>query len=110
MQEAKQRAKEAKEAKEADAAVRQPKYIKGLLKSAEPRRLDHLRAEEAMMQRARMRGDTLDNEAPSALTYADTASLSSGRIASKQRLVSAWNRLPATNHSSTSCFLHLVNA
>ncbi|TFK98922.1 coiled-coil domain-containing protein 55-domain containing protein [Pterulicium gracile] len=52
MQEAKQRAKEAKEV---DAAVRQPKYIKGLLESAETRRLDHLRAEEAMMQKERER-------------------------------------------------------
>ncbi|OCH94979.1 hypothetical protein OBBRIDRAFT_721398 [Obba rivulosa] len=50
MQEAKQRQKEAKEV---DAKLRKPKYINGLLQSAATRRLDHLRAEEKMIQRER---------------------------------------------------------
>ncbi|KAF9564623.1 hypothetical protein CPC08DRAFT_734318 [Agrocybe pediades] len=50
MQEAKQRQQMAKEA---DAAVRKPKYIHNLLSSAATRKLDHLRAEEKMMQRER---------------------------------------------------------
>ncbi|KAI0636881.1 coiled-coil domain-containing protein 55-domain containing protein [Trametes polyzona] len=50
MQEAKLRQKEAKEA---DAKERKPKYINGLLASAATRRLDHLRAEEKMIQRER---------------------------------------------------------
>lgn len=50
LQDAKQRVKEAKEA---DSKIRQPKYIKNLLISAETRRLDHLRAEEKMIQRER---------------------------------------------------------
>ncbi|KAI9070382.1 hypothetical protein FKP32DRAFT_1586222 [Trametes sanguinea] len=50
MQEAKQKQKEAKEA---DAKERKPKYISGLLASAATRRLDHLRAEEKMIQRER---------------------------------------------------------
>ncbi|KAL1742927.1 coiled-coil domain-containing protein 55-domain containing protein [Schizophyllum fasciatum] len=52
MQAAKQRAKEAKEA---DSKERKPKYIEGLLTTAATRRLDHLRAEEKMMQRERER-------------------------------------------------------
>ncbi|KAL6300574.1 coiled-coil domain-containing protein 55-domain containing protein [Sparassis latifolia] len=47
MQEAKLRQKEAKEV---DAKRRKPKYIGGLLTSAATRRLDHLRAEEKMIQ------------------------------------------------------------
>ncbi|KAG5645229.1 hypothetical protein DXG03_006646 [Asterophora parasitica] len=47
MQEAKLRQKEAKEQ---DALERKPKYIHGLLASAQTRKLDHLRAEEKMMQ------------------------------------------------------------
>ncbi|GLB34925.1 putative coiled-coil domain-containing protein 55 (DUF2040) [Lyophyllum shimeji] len=47
MQEAKLRQKEAKER---DALERKPKYIHGLLASAATRKLDHLRAEEKMMQ------------------------------------------------------------
>ncbi|KAI0665179.1 coiled-coil domain-containing protein 55-domain containing protein [Cubamyces menziesii] len=50
MQEAKLKQKEAKEA---DAKERKPKYISGLLASAATRRLDHLRAEEKMIQRER---------------------------------------------------------
>ncbi|KAJ3516623.1 hypothetical protein NLJ89_g1008 [Agrocybe chaxingu] len=50
MQEAKQRAQAAKEA---DANIRKPKYIQNLLSSAATRKLDHLRAEEKMMQRER---------------------------------------------------------
>ncbi|KAI0374985.1 hypothetical protein BV20DRAFT_406080 [Pilatotrama ljubarskyi] len=50
IQEAKQKQKEAKEA---DAKERKPKYISGLLASAATRRLDHLRAEEKMIQRER---------------------------------------------------------
>ncbi|PIL24074.1 hypothetical protein GSI_13825 [Ganoderma sinense ZZ0214-1] len=47
-----------KEAKEADAKERKPKYISGLLASAATRRLDHLRAEEKMIQREReLEGD-----------------------------------------------------
>ncbi|TBU35887.1 coiled-coil domain-containing protein 55-domain containing protein [Dichomitus squalens] len=55
MQEAKLRQKEAKEA---DSKERKPKYISGLLSSAATRRLDHLRAEEKMIQREReLEGD-----------------------------------------------------
>ncbi|KAF9053727.1 hypothetical protein BDZ89DRAFT_1056296 [Hymenopellis radicata] len=55
MQMAKQKQKEAKEL---DAAQRKPKYIHGLLTSAQTRKLDHLRAEEKMMQHEReMEGD-----------------------------------------------------
>ncbi|KAF8964712.1 Ccdc55 protein [Flammula alnicola] len=50
MQEVKQRQQAAKEA---DASVRKPKYIHNLLSSAATRKLDHLRAEEKMMQRER---------------------------------------------------------
>ncbi|PBK78194.1 hypothetical protein ARMSODRAFT_29146 [Armillaria solidipes] len=50
MQEAKQKQKEAKEI---DSAQRKPKYIHGLLQSAATRKLDHLRAEEKMMQHER---------------------------------------------------------
>ncbi|PPQ83344.1 hypothetical protein CVT25_003983 [Psilocybe cyanescens] len=50
MQEAKQRQQVAKEA---EASVRKPKYIHNLLTSAATRKLDHLRAEEKMMQRER---------------------------------------------------------
>ncbi|CCM02377.1 uncharacterized protein FIBRA_04472 [Fibroporia radiculosa] len=50
MQEAKHRQKEAKEA---DSKERKPKYISGLLSSAATRRLDHLRAEQKMIQRER---------------------------------------------------------
>ncbi|CDO71209.1 hypothetical protein BN946_scf184863.g4 [Trametes cinnabarina] len=62
MQEAKQKQKEAKEA---DAKERKPKYISGLLASAATRRLDHLRAEEKMIQREReLEGDEFkDKEA-----------------------------------------------
>ncbi|KAH9946042.1 coiled-coil domain-containing protein 55-domain containing protein [Epithele typhae] len=55
MQEAKLRQKEAKES---DSKERKPKYISGLLQSAATRRLDHLRAEEKMIQREReLEGD-----------------------------------------------------
>ncbi|KAJ7046812.1 coiled-coil domain-containing protein 55-domain containing protein [Mycena alexandri] len=47
MQESKQRQKEAKEVESKD---RRPKYISGLLASAQTRKLDYLRAEEKMMQ------------------------------------------------------------
>ncbi|KAK0210794.1 coiled-coil domain-containing protein 55-domain containing protein [Desarmillaria ectypa] len=50
IQEAKQKQKEAKEL---DSAQRKPKYIHGLLQSAATRKLDHLRAEEKMMQHER---------------------------------------------------------
>ncbi|KAG7452494.1 uncharacterized protein BT62DRAFT_925044 [Guyanagaster necrorhizus] len=50
MQEAKQKQKDAKEL---DSAQRKPKYIHGLLQSAATRKLDHLRAEEKMMQHER---------------------------------------------------------
>ena len=67
MQEVKQRQKEAKEHDAKERKVRcsqylydqppkvtiQPKYIQGLLTTAATRRLDHLRAEEKMMQRER---------------------------------------------------------
>ncbi|KAL1728754.1 coiled-coil domain-containing protein 55-domain containing protein [Schizophyllum commune] len=70
MQAAKQRAKEAKEA---DAKERKPKYIEGLLTTAATRRLDHLRAEEKMMQREREReGDEFaDKEAFVTQAYKD---------------------------------------
>ncbi|EIN07340.1 hypothetical protein PUNSTDRAFT_136024 [Punctularia strigosozonata HHB-11173 SS5] len=55
MQEAKARQKLAKEE---DAKVRKPKYIGGLLATAQTRKLDHLRAEEKMIQREReLEGD-----------------------------------------------------
>ncbi|KAJ7063325.1 coiled-coil domain-containing protein 55-domain containing protein [Mycena amicta] len=50
MQDAKARQKEAKEL---EAQERKPKYIHGLLNSAQTRRLDYLRAEEKLMQRDR---------------------------------------------------------
>ncbi|KAK2466890.1 hypothetical protein APHAL10511_001148 [Amanita phalloides] len=50
MQQVKQRQKEVKEQ---DAKERKPKYIQGLLSAAATRRLDHLRAEEKMMQHER---------------------------------------------------------
>ncbi|KAF7793135.1 hypothetical protein EIP86_004244 [Pleurotus ostreatoroseus] len=55
MQEAKAKQKEQKEA---DSKERKPKYISNLLATAATRRLDHLRAEEKMIQREReMEGD-----------------------------------------------------
>ncbi|KAI0079923.1 hypothetical protein K474DRAFT_1658456, partial [Panus rudis PR-1116 ss-1] len=70
MQLAKQRQKEAKEA---DAKERKPKYINGLLASAATRRLDHLRAEEKMIQREReAEGDEFaDKEAFVTQAYKD---------------------------------------
>ncbi|KAI0006169.1 coiled-coil domain-containing protein 55-domain containing protein [Russula compacta] len=50
MQESKARQKEVKER---ETKERKPKYISGLLTSAATRRLDHLRAEEKMIQRER---------------------------------------------------------
>ncbi|KDQ60785.1 hypothetical protein JAAARDRAFT_76976 [Jaapia argillacea MUCL 33604] len=50
MQEAKARQKAAKDV---EAKERKPKYIEGLLTSAATRRLDHIRAEEKMIQRER---------------------------------------------------------
>ncbi|KAE9396080.1 hypothetical protein BT96DRAFT_124602 [Gymnopus androsaceus JB14] len=52
MQQAKQTQKEAKET---DLKNPKPKYIHNLLISAETRRLDHLRAEEKLMQLERLR-------------------------------------------------------
>ncbi|KAF9264652.1 hypothetical protein L218DRAFT_925058 [Marasmius fiardii PR-910] len=52
MQEAKQRQKEMKDA---ETKEKKPKYIGGLLASAATRKLDHLRAEEKMMQLERER-------------------------------------------------------
>ena len=51
----------------------QPKYIEGLLTTAATRRLDHLRAEEKMMQREREReGDEFaDKEAFVTQAYKD---------------------------------------
>ncbi|KAJ3564297.1 hypothetical protein NP233_g8391 [Leucocoprinus birnbaumii] len=55
MQEAKHKAKAAKEQ---ESKGRKPKYIHGLLNAAATRKLDHLRAEEKMMQREReLEGD-----------------------------------------------------
>jgi len=70
MQTAKQRQKEAKEA---DAKERKPKYISNLLSSAATRRLDHLRAEEKMIQREReAEGDEFkDKEAFVTQAYKD---------------------------------------
>ncbi|KAI0709331.1 coiled-coil domain-containing protein 55-domain containing protein [Earliella scabrosa] len=70
MQEAKLRQKEAKEA---DAKERKPKYISGLLSSAATRRLDHLRAQEKMIQREReLEGDEFkDKEAFVTQAYKD---------------------------------------
>ncbi|EPQ58270.1 hypothetical protein GLOTRDRAFT_57089 [Gloeophyllum trabeum ATCC 11539] len=70
MQEAKARQKLAKEA---EAKERKPKYIAGLLQSAATRRLDHLRAEEKMIQREReMEGDEFkDKEAFVTQAYKD---------------------------------------
>ncbi|KAF8654141.1 hypothetical protein AX16_003671 [Volvariella volvacea WC 439] len=70
MQEAKLRQKEAKEL---DSKLRKPKYIEGLLASAATRKLDHLRAEEKMMQREReAEGDQFkDKEAFVTQAYKD---------------------------------------
>ncbi|THU90708.1 hypothetical protein K435DRAFT_728059 [Dendrothele bispora CBS 962.96] len=70
MQEAKQRQKESKEL---DAKERKPKYIHGLLASAATRKLDHLRAEEKMMQLQReAEGDEFaDKEAFVTQAYKD---------------------------------------
>ncbi|KIY43430.1 hypothetical protein FISHEDRAFT_10959, partial [Fistulina hepatica ATCC 64428] len=70
IQEAKQRAKEVKEL---ESKERKPKYISGLLASAETRKLDHLRAEEKMMQREReAEGDEFrDKEAFVTQAYKD---------------------------------------
>ncbi|KAJ2931381.1 hypothetical protein H1R20_g5740, partial [Candolleomyces eurysporus] len=55
MQVAKQKQKEAKQV---EALERKPKYINSLLNAAATRKLDHLRAEEKMMQREReLEGD-----------------------------------------------------
>jgi len=89
MQEAKLRQKEAKEAdakqRKASSTIKlifskiliamnpQPKYISGLLATAATRKLDHLRAEEKMMQREReMEGDEFaDKEAFVTQAYKD---------------------------------------
>ncbi|KAK7467096.1 hypothetical protein VKT23_004156 [Stygiomarasmius scandens] len=70
MQEAKQKQKEAKEL---DTKERKPKYINGLLASATIRKLDHLRAEEKMMQLQReAEGDEFaDKEAFVTQAYKD---------------------------------------
>ncbi|PFH54326.1 hypothetical protein AMATHDRAFT_94504, partial [Amanita thiersii Skay4041] len=70
MQAVKQRQKEIKER---DAKERKPKYIQGLLSTAATRRLDHLRAEEKMMQREReAEGDQFkDKEAFVTQAYKD---------------------------------------
>ncbi|KAI0093865.1 coiled-coil domain-containing protein 55-domain containing protein [Irpex rosettiformis] len=70
MQEAKARQKVVKEA---DSKERKPKYINGLLTSAATRRLDHLRAEEKMIQREReTEGDEFkDKEAFVTQAYKD---------------------------------------
>ncbi|KAI0321895.1 coiled-coil domain-containing protein 55-domain containing protein [Amylostereum chailletii] len=70
MQEAKLKAKAVKEH---ETKERKPKYIGGLLNSAATRRLDHLRAEEKMMQREReLEGDEFaDKEAFVTQAYKD---------------------------------------
>ncbi|TFK76409.1 hypothetical protein BDN72DRAFT_885164 [Pluteus cervinus] len=70
MQQAKQRQKEAKEL---DSKQRKPKYIHGLLTTAATRKLDHLRADEKMMQREReAEGDEFkDTEAFVTQAYKD---------------------------------------
>ncbi|KAI0273757.1 coiled-coil domain-containing protein 55-domain containing protein [Gloeopeniophorella convolvens] len=70
MQDAKVRQKEAKEQ---ESKERKPKYISGLLTSAATRRLDHLRAEEKMIQREReAEGDEFrDKEAFVTQAYKD---------------------------------------
>ncbi|KAG1782546.1 coiled-coil domain-containing protein 55-domain containing protein, partial [Suillus placidus] len=62
-----------KDAKEIDSKRRKPKYIEGLLTSAATRRLDHLRAEDKMMQREReAEGDEFaDKEAFVTQAYKD---------------------------------------
>ncbi|KAJ3919118.1 coiled-coil domain-containing protein 55-domain containing protein [Lentinula edodes] len=62
-----------KEVKEAESKERKPKYIHGLLTAAATRRLDHLRAEEKMMQREReLEGDEFaDKEAFVTQAYKD---------------------------------------
>ncbi|KZT67741.1 hypothetical protein DAEQUDRAFT_745990 [Daedalea quercina L-15889] len=62
-----------KEAKEADAKERKPKYINNLLQTAATRRLDHLRAEQKMIQREReAEGDEFaDKEAFVTQAYKD---------------------------------------
>ncbi|TFK29966.1 Ccdc55 protein [Coprinopsis marcescibilis] len=70
MQELKQKQKEAKAI---EALERKPKYINNLLTSAATRKLDHLRAEEKMMQREReLEGDEFkDKEAFVTQAYKD---------------------------------------
>src|SRR6266498_5441248 len=48
----------------------QPKYIQGLITSAATRKLDHLRAEEKMMQREREAEGDLYNDKESFVTQA----------------------------------------
>lgn len=70
MQDAKARQKESKER---ESKERKPKYISGLLSTAATRRLDHLRAEEKMIQREReAEGDEFrDKEAFVTQAYKD---------------------------------------
>ncbi|KAL4253165.1 NSRP1 family protein [Abortiporus biennis] len=70
MQEAKLKQKEAKEV---DSKERKPKYMQNLIASAATRRLDHLRAEEKMIQREReAEGDEFkDKEAFVTQAYKD---------------------------------------
>jgi len=62
-----------KEAKEVDTKERKPKYINNLLQTAATRRLDHLRAEQKMIQREReAEGDEFkDKEAFVTQAYKD---------------------------------------
>ncbi|KAH9926199.1 coiled-coil domain-containing protein 55-domain containing protein [Fomitopsis serialis] len=62
-----------KEAKEVDSKERKPKYINNLLQTAATRRLDHLRAEQKMIQREReAEGDEFkDKEAFVTQAYKD---------------------------------------
>ncbi|KAF9454518.1 hypothetical protein P691DRAFT_806694 [Macrolepiota fuliginosa MF-IS2] len=70
MQEAKLKAKVTKEQ---ESKERKPKYMQGLLSAAATRKLDHLRAEEKMMQREReLEGDQFkDKEAFVTQAYRD---------------------------------------
>jgi len=81
MQEAKQRQQAAKDA---EANVRKPKYINSLLTSAATRKLDHLRAEEKMMQREREAEGDLYKDKESFVTQAYKDQMEEVRIAEEE--------------------------
>jgi coiled-coil domain-containing protein 55 len=119
IQEVKTRQKEAKEADSMQRKVRrfdmeggslelilfivQPKYIKGLLSTAATRKLDHLRAEEKMMQREREReGDEfMDKESFVTQAYKD-------QMAEVRRAEEEEKRREGVASTDCSFSLHLI--